>query len=127
MRNTFLSSAGLKVNLSKFLSICQVFMCSIYEQHLSVIFTLFLLIRAKIFKVTFTNNFKLHFWLVPIDFIPQTKKKYFFVDCHNSSAWNIEIRIKTSHMICTGFYMKCNAGLKWVKVFFDFPIPFKLS
>ena len=53
------------------------------------------------------------------------KEKKFFVDCHNFSAWNVAFHIKTSYMICIGFYMKCNAGLKWFKVVFNFPIPFQ--
>ena len=34
---------------------------------------------------------------------------------------NVVSHIETSHLICTviqmtGFYMKCNTGLKWVKI-----------
>ena len=123
----FYLQQALKSTWANFLAFVK-YLCAAFMNSIFLWFSpYFFWSKQKSFKVTFTNNFKLHFWLVPIEFIPQTKKKYFFVDCHNSSAWNIEIRIKTSHMICTGFYMKCNAGLKWVKVFFDFPIPFKLS
>ena len=45
-----------------------------------------------------------------------------FNPCHPSVAFQIE----TSHLVCNvnqmpGFYMKCNAGLKWVTINVTYP------
>ena len=45
----------------------------------------------------------------------------FFCNCINSFQPSDAFYIETSHLICsanqvTGFYMKCNTGLKWVKL-----------
>ena len=68
-------------------------------------------------------------------FVVPTCHCFFFWRCIFPSGWsmlnhfNQVFHIETSHLICsvnevTGFYMKCNTGLKWVKNLWIKPFPF---